>query len=154
MCTVLLPPSDNAIAVNKYIKVSLVSLLSVVSPVSLVLYSFSRHHCSEWWLYETESGHWAAKHLQNFCVKLRENGEIFQKLSWGDTQTNSVACSEAPVFVLGHKRAHTEPQQQLLVRSARRCSPLRTEQPHLYTTIIINDLSYNMLSKLSFRLQL
>ena len=51
-------------------------------------------------------------------------------------------------------RAHTAPQQQMLVRSARPCSPLWCARPHLYTTIITNDLSYNLLSKLSFSSQL
>jgi len=69
-----------------------------VSQVSLVFYSFSHHHCSDWWLYESVSGHWAANQLENFCIKLRENGEMFQKVTWGGTQTNSVACSGAPVF--------------------------------------------------------
>jgi hypothetical protein len=131
-------------------------IVSLVAQVSLVLYSFSHHHCSDWWLYETESGHWAANQPENFCFKLRENGEMFQKMTWGRTQTNSLACSEGPVFrsqVQEGGRTQRHNSSCLCVRHGA-WSPLRSARPHLYTTIITNDLSYNLLSKLSFSSQL
>ena len=125
-----------------------------MSLVSLVLYRFQHQHCSRWWLWNWK---WAlgcqpVAELLSDCVKIVKYFKMWHEEAHRQTEWRV----RKPLSTFSVTRGRRTQRHNCSCWCVQHGAAVRCGQqdPHLYTATIISDLSYSLLSKLSFRLQL